>query len=716
MESEISSRAELIDALRLAAELEHGLMAQYLFAAYSLKRYDYEGLAPEQLERVRRWASLITLVARQEMEHLGLALNLLSAIGGTPSFSRPNMPQPSGYYGAACIKLTLTRCDLETVKRFQRFEAPDELAHTGAPECTERAPEPIDQKKADNWCGRKGVGREAVAAKLKAPTAGGLLKGAPHIDQLYGIPYRSVQELYEKIANGFERLTEKMGERKLFVGKTVNQIFGGPSSPQHGTMNDLNQYGLDIISVNDLASAKQAVRMIVEQGEGIRVPPSYKPFTHFCIFTRIRGEMEEHGLGEKGARAVVPNPMTVRQPDVPPTEKVSLIDNPHTLEVAKLFNQILRGDAPSAALPLQRSGEDERADGRVDGRRLLPFHDDVRPPARRDTDGAAGLRRQARQRRPRLRAVGRRDSLPRPRRDVDALSGATRHAHRRVPTRRRVGRPVARTAGAAHRRGQAFANLSAARLPAPQHGAAGRGLARELVEHRADDGGVKMLRLEFEGYYQMRMATDPDPTDEKRGVSGYTFALAGEPDFDAKIHFQPDEEGVYERDFGPSNKAAPRVGVTVRRASLDGQPRPDLVGARVALLDAQIIEHNGILTRNDLFIIDPLRVRVTPHAADNESVLLERDDWLNPANPQMPQWEATSPMLLRRQPKRFVTNSPEVAAATGLPDPSNKSLIANRTERRESLEALLKEITRKKEKTKTGRASPRPRSKRASSN
>lgn len=213
-----------------------------------------------------------------------------------------------------------------------------------------------------------------------------------------------------------------------------------------------------------------------------------------------------------------------------------------------------------------------------------------------------------------------------------------------------------------------------------------------------------MLRLEFEGYFQMRMATDPDPTDEKRGVSGYTFALAGEPDFDAKIHFQPDEEGVYERDFGPSNKVVPRVGVTVRRATLDGQPRHDLVGARVALLDAQIIEHNGILTRNDLFIIDPLRVRVTAaDGAAGETVLLDRDDWLNPANPQMPQWEATSPMLLRRQPKRFVTNSPEVAAATGLPDPSNRALIANRKERRESLEALLKALARKREKTKEER-------------
>jgi hypothetical protein len=199
-----------------------------------------------------------------------------------------------------------------------------------------------------------------------------------------------------------------------------------------------------------------------------------------------------------------------------------------------------------------------------------------------------------------------------------------------------------------------------------------------------------MLRLEFEGYFQMRMATDPDPTDEKRGVSGYTFALAGEPDFDAKIHFQPDEPGVFEREFGPSNQTVPRVGVTVRRATRNGQAAPELLGARVAFVDAQILEHNGILARNDLFIIDPLRVRVS--SADNSEILLEREDWLNPADPTMPQWEATSAMILRRQPKRFVTNSPEVAAATGLPDPSNKTLINNRIKRRKSLEALLEEI------------------------
>ena len=91
---------------------------------------------------------------------------------------------------------------------------------------------------------------------------------------------------------------------------------------------------------------------------------------------------------------------------------------------------------------------------------------------------------------------------------------------------------------------------------------------------------MSTLTLNFEGWFQMRMATDPDPTDEKRGVSGYTFALAGEPDLDAKVHMQPDEPGVWQRKFGPGDddgpnlpvgaqsKYGPRVGVTVTSASL----------------------------------------------------------------------------------------------------------------------------------------------------
>lgn len=192
-----------------------------------------------------------------------------------------------------------------------------------------------------------------------------------------------------------------------------------------------------------------------------------------------------------------------------------------------------------------------------------------------------------------------------------------------------------------------------------------------------------MLILGFEGYFQDRMTTDPDPTDEKRGVSGYTFALAGEPDLDNIVHFQPDEPGVVERDFGAGG--GPKVGVTVRSAKRDGVDAPDLVGAQVAFVGAQILEHNGILIRNDFFVIDPFRVTLT--AGGN--VLLDRVDYLDPTNPGLPPEKVGGELLKRRQPTAFTSNSEEVAAATNLPNAANVTLMADRLNRRQSLETLL---------------------------
>lgn len=73
-------------------------MCQYLYAAFSLKQG--EGLAGDQLAAVQRWRSRITHVATQEMLHLALVHNLLSAIGAAPHLTRPNLPQPANYYPA----------------------------------------------------------------------------------------------------------------------------------------------------------------------------------------------------------------------------------------------------------------------------------------------------------------------------------------------------------------------------------------------------------------------------------------------------------------------------------------------------------------------------------------------------------------------------------------------------------------------------------------
>jgi len=333
----INSRAELIDALRSAAELEHQLMCQYLFAVYSFKRYPYEDLEPWELERVRRWSSKVTLVARQEMEHLGLALNLLSSIGGTPSFTRPNMPQRANYYGKAAIKLELTRGNLDTIKRFQRFESPDDLTKKLRPE------EPVSQSAARKWCGRKDESMRSRAQldSMMTMRASSMRAGSPILTTsapMLGFGWDSVQELYEAIRSGFDYLAATMGERNLFVGKPSLQIFGGPGSPQQGSMDDLNQYDVDLIGVTNLASARTAITMILEQGEGIQVNASYLRWTHFCLFTGIRHDMEKLGLGELAARPVVRNPMTALYPDVEQSE-VNLLTNPYTIQVSNIFNE-----------------------------------------------------------------------------------------------------------------------------------------------------------------------------------------------------------------------------------------------------------------------------------------------------------------------------------------------------------------------------------------
>ena len=207
-----------------------------------------------------------------------------------------------------------------------------------------------------------------------------------------------------------------------------------------------------------------------------------------------------------------------------------------------------------------------------------------------------------------------------------------------------------------------------------------------------------MLKLLFEGYYQMRMATDPDPPDDPRGLSGYTFALPGEPDFDRKLHFQPDEKGAYQRIYGLPGAPGPRIGVQVVDAMENGAQRPDLKGARVRFVDAEVVERNGVIVRNDMFVIDPLRVRIEQAGAG--SPLLDRVDYLSgdPNQPNLPIIDATKAQIERRQLQGgFTDGSWKVALATGLPSPDDAALVANRRERQRHLIALRDTIDRQRQ-------------------
>ena len=92
---EMSWRDYLIMLLHVGSELEHGLMVQYLYAAYSLGG---DNLPPADQALIRGWQDLILTVAREEMGHLLTVQNLLCLVGGPVSFNREEFPWDSPFY------------------------------------------------------------------------------------------------------------------------------------------------------------------------------------------------------------------------------------------------------------------------------------------------------------------------------------------------------------------------------------------------------------------------------------------------------------------------------------------------------------------------------------------------------------------------------------------------------------------------------------------
>src|SRR6201993_1663664 len=120
----IEHREALIYMLCEAAELEHAIMCQYLFAAFSLKQSSDEGLTASQLQAVERWRKTVSYIATQEMLHLALVQNLLSAVGAAPHLERPNLPQPAGHYPPGVI-LTLLPFGEAALRHFMFLERPE---------------------------------------------------------------------------------------------------------------------------------------------------------------------------------------------------------------------------------------------------------------------------------------------------------------------------------------------------------------------------------------------------------------------------------------------------------------------------------------------------------------------------------------------------------------------------------------------------------------
>lgn len=85
----------LILLLNLGAAIEHALMVQYLFAAYTLGG---EQVPKEHQPTIQRWQEIILSVAREEMGHLLTVQNVLTLLGAGINLNRENFPWDIQYY------------------------------------------------------------------------------------------------------------------------------------------------------------------------------------------------------------------------------------------------------------------------------------------------------------------------------------------------------------------------------------------------------------------------------------------------------------------------------------------------------------------------------------------------------------------------------------------------------------------------------------------
>ncbi len=85
----MAPRERAIALLHLGSEVEHALMVEYLYAAYSLDECQE---AEHRRDLVKRWRASILEIAREEMGHLATVQNMLTLIGGPLCFEREDYP------------------------------------------------------------------------------------------------------------------------------------------------------------------------------------------------------------------------------------------------------------------------------------------------------------------------------------------------------------------------------------------------------------------------------------------------------------------------------------------------------------------------------------------------------------------------------------------------------------------------------------------------
>ncbi|WP_440135323.1 ferritin-like domain-containing protein [Chitinophaga sancti] len=104
--------------LQIDAEIEQGLMLQYLYSAYSIGG---PNISAKHQEKVHTWQNIILGIAKEEMGHFISVQNVLKVIGAPLNFGRESYPWDSPFYP---FPFTLEKFSLGSLAKYVYAEAP----------------------------------------------------------------------------------------------------------------------------------------------------------------------------------------------------------------------------------------------------------------------------------------------------------------------------------------------------------------------------------------------------------------------------------------------------------------------------------------------------------------------------------------------------------------------------------------------------------------
>lgn len=236
------TREQLVHLLYEAAELEHTLMCTYLYAAFSLRSGEAEGLSAREAAAVAGWRRVILNVAVEEMSHLAAVWNITAALGGAPRFGRGNFPLDPGNLPAGIV-VKLAPFNESVIQHFVHLERPA-TSH-----------EPDGQGFALEAHFTRGVD----SARL-TPMA---------------LDYETVGAFYETLGAKLKAFVTHVGEEAAFGGDPLLQLSAA----------ELALAGARPVIC--MKTALGAFATIVEQGEGA---PENSVGSHYQKFLAIRDE------------------------------------------------------------------------------------------------------------------------------------------------------------------------------------------------------------------------------------------------------------------------------------------------------------------------------------------------------------------------------------------------------------------------------------------